>query len=469
MKFINRVQELRRLDHAVHLNDGGLVVIWGRRRVGKTRLLLEWAKKHKGVYYTADESAPSVQRKYFALALEQVFPGFGSVEYPDWTTLLMRLAREAIHTGWKGPLIIDELPYLVSMSPEFPSVLQKFIDLDAREAKLVVALCGSSQRMMQGAVLEPSAPLYGRANEIIKLGPISVGYMGEALEINNPREIIESYAIWGGVPRYWELIKNKGGTLLEHIDRIVLDPMGPLHDEPNRVLLEEIPSAISLRPILDSIGLGAHRLSEIASRIGQPATSLARPMQRLIELDLVTKEIPFRTLEHHSKRTLYKIKDPFIRFWFDVVASRRSYFAQTLPANRQKWLKENLQSLFPSAWEEICRLAVPLLSQEWGEPFFCQAGRYWHGQGPEWDILADSLDGGSLLVGEAKWISKIPSIHWVNKTVELIKAKGLPVLPHPYPTKIVYALFIPERPLHLDLPINVRVIDAADVIRVLRQ
>lgn len=467
MQFINRRQEMHRLDHVAHLAGGGVVVVWGRRRVGKTRLLLEWSHKYKGIYYTADESAPSLQRKYFALALEQVLPGFSAVEYPDWTTFLMRLAREAMQVGWRGPLIIDELPYLISMSPEFPTVLQRFIDLDAKKAKLIIALCGSSQRMMQGAVLDASAPLYGRAQEIIKLGPISVGYIGEALEFEKPREIIESYAIWGGIPRYWELAKNHGGTLWEKVDRIVLDPMGSLNDEPNRLLLEEMPSAISLRPILDAIGLGSHRLSEIASRIGLPATSLTRPIQRLMELDLVVREVPFGAYEHNSKRTLYKLKDFFVRFWFDVVASRRSYFAQTLAVNRQKWLKENLQAVFSCAWEEICRLAVPWLSQQWGEPFFGQAGRYWHGQGPEWDLLAESMDGQALLIGEVKWTSKMPPAHWIYKTIELMKSKGIPTLSHAHHKKFFYVLFVLEKPSSLKLPANVKVVDAEEVIRAL--
>jgi uncharacterized protein len=468
VKFINRKKEMARLNKVANLPNGGVVVVWGRRRIGKTRLLLEWAHKHRGVYYTADESASPLQRKYFAMALEQILPGFSSVDYPDWTTLLARLAGDAIHAGWHGPLIIDELPYLVTASPEFPSVLQRFLDIDAKRAKMVLALCGSSQKMMQGAVLNASAPLYGRADEIIKLGPISVGYIDEALDLKNAKEKIESYAVWGGIPKYWELVKNNGGALLECIDNIVLDPMGPLNDEPNRLLQEEIPTAVSLRPVLDAIGLGAHRLSEIAARTGQPVTSLGRPIQRLLEVDLILREIPYGSQEHHSKRTLYRIKDSFVRFWFDIVASRRSHFAQTTSVNRQKWLKDNLQYFFSKAWEEICQQAVPLLSQDWGSPHFGQASRYWQGQGAEWDILANSIDGDAILIGEAKWISKLPSEAWIHKTVAELKAKGLPPLQrHPH-VKVHYALFIPEKPLKLTLPPDTRVVDAEEVIHSLQ-
>lgn len=459
MKFIDRQEEMARLNRLVKSDEAELAVIWGRRRMGKTRLLLEWTEKHEGVYYTADESSAVLQRHYFSLALEQALPGFSAVQYPDWQTLFMRLAKEAQQLGWRGPLVIDELPYLIVTSPEFPSILQRFVDHEAKRAKLIIALCGSSQRMMQGAILDASAPLFGRAKEIIKLGPISVGYMKEALGIEQPREIIETYAVWGGIPRYWELVKSNGKSFLENIDDIVLNPMGALHDEPNRLLLEE--SSINLRPILDAIGLGAHRLSEVAARIGQPVTSLARMVQRLLELDLIEREIPFGADEHNSKRTLYKIKDPFMRFWFEVVASHRSFFAQATSPHRKDRLQASLQSIFALSWEDICRRAVPYLT--WQEHAFGHANRYWHSSGPEWDILSESIDGKTLLIGEAKWITKMPSNAWILKTIEELKNKGIPPVNRHPKAHFVYVLFIPEKPKQITLPPQVKLIDAEDI------
>jgi AAA+ ATPase superfamily predicted ATPase len=465
MKFINRKKELSRLNHLIRLPGANTAVIWGRRRVGKSRLLLEWARKYKGVYYTADESTASIQRKYFATAIQQVLPGFSELEYPDWATLFSRLAREAIQAKWRGPIVIDELPYLITVSPELPSILQRFIDIEAKKAKLIIALCGSSQRMMQGAILDHDAPLYGRAQEIIKLSPISIGYMGEALKLKSPRAIVESYAIWGGIPRYWELVEKSRGSFVEKIERIVLDPMGVLHEEPSRLLLEE--SAVNLRPILDAIGFGAHRLSEVATRMGQPATSLMRPIQRLVELDLIQRELPYGTDENNSKRSLYSIKDPFLRFWFNVVASRRSLFSQVTTPIRIEWLKQALPHLFSIAWEELCRFAVPFLSMKLGQEFYEQASRFWHGQGAEWDILAKSEKSKTLLIGEAKWLSKSPSTKFVHKAIEELKNKGIPPVPRHSNEKIQYVLFIPEKPRGV-FPPDVKIIDAKEVITALR-
>ena len=466
MKFVNRKQELSRLNRAARRKEACLAVLWGRRRVGKSRLLQEWSRKHQGVYYTADESAASIQRKYFAMAIEQALPGFAEVEYPDWRALFIRLAQDASRLKWKGPLIIDEIPYLIQNSPELTSIIQKFIDHEAKKAKLLIVLCGSSQRMMQGAILSSSAPLYGRAQEILKLSPLTIGYMQEALNIKNSREILESYAIWGGIPRYWELVEKTKGNFWEKIDRIVLDPLGPLNEEPARLLLEE--SAMHLRPLLDAIGLGAHRLSEIAGRIGQPSTSLMRSLQSLMELDFIQRENPYGADVNNSKKTLYKIKDPFLRFWFYAVGPKRSLFSQVTPAKRISWLKQRLPYLYSMIWEELCRLAIPALSLKWKEGMYGPAGRFWHGEESEWDILAQSEDNTSFLIGEAKWTKKRPTLSWVYRTIDELKNKEIPPVKRPPDVKLRYVLFIPEKPTKMNLSEDVRVVDAREIIRSLK-
>ena len=116
-----------RLDAALE-HSGALAVIWGRRRVGKTRLFIEWSQRHDGLYTAADPSAPSVQRRYLAAAVDRRFPGFAGVEYLDWRSFLERLAREAGRSGWPGPFVLDELPYLIAADRALPGVLQSWVD-----------------------------------------------------------------------------------------------------------------------------------------------------------------------------------------------------------------------------------------------------------------------------------------------------------------------------------------------------
>ena len=235
MEFLNRRAEMRRLDRVLE-NPGGFAAIWGRRRVGKSRLLIEWSRRHDGLYTVADASAPPVQRRYLAAAIAARFPGFADVEYPDWRSFFGRLTSEAARTQWPGPFILDELPYLVAADPTITGILQNW--LDAPHPRPCLVVCGSSQQMMHGALLDAGAPLYGRASEAFTIRPLRPGYLPAAFPAAGLRELVSLYALWGGMPRYWELAQRFGTDLDAAVDTLVLDPAGALHDEPNRLLRE---------------------------------------------------------------------------------------------------------------------------------------------------------------------------------------------------------------------------------------
>ncbi len=448
MRFLDRVNEVARLDRLTNRRTGGLVVLYGRRRIGKTRLLLEWCAKHGGVYTVADLSSAEVQRSYFTQAVSRRLEGFGDLVFKDWRGLLSRLAGEATHTGWHGPLIFDELPYLVGPSPELPSVLQSWLDHEARDARLVVAVAGSSQRMMQGLVLSSNAPLYGRASEILELSPLEPMYLREALGTGSTVALVESFAAWGGVPRYWELASTLRGNAQSRVEQLVLDPLGPLHREPDRLLLEEVPSALEVRPVLDAIGAGAHRVSEIAGRIGRPATSMSRPLDRLRELGLARRETPFGEPERKSRRSLYKIDDPFFRLWFRTVAPHRAQLTAGSRPARAALLARYWDGLVSQAWEDLCRARIPRLAPAsalgklgpWGA-----ASRWWKGGAPEWDAVSESVDGKRLLFGEVKWSERSLPVSQVERQARALMAKSPPRLPTRYSKhEIVRALLVPE-------------------------
>ncbi len=458
MDFLDREEELDRLERLVTQRDGALCVVWGRRRIGKTRLLVEWARRSGGAYFVADESAVPLQRQRLAEAFAVRVPGFADVEYRDWSTLFDRLARDAVAARVRGPFVIDELPYLVASSPELPSVLQRFVDHGVKQSRLVLALAGSSQRMMQGLVLGQDAPLYGRARESFEVGPLPPGFLGAAISSRDPLEIIESYGVWGGVPRYWELAREHA-SLREAVDALVLAPNGVLHDEPMRLLMEELPPATSLRPILDAIGGGANRLTEIASRIGTPSTALARAMTRLTELGLIVRETPFGEPERSTKRALYRLADPFLRLWFALVAPKRALLAQVPRAARLALFDQRAPHLWAASWEVMCRAAIPRLAPELGFAFG-PARRFWSGGGPEWDAVAETLDGKTLLLGEAKWTKDV-SASALARIHESLAAKGTPKTRTP--STVQRVIFVPTS-RKVVLADGTRVITARNVI-----
>jgi len=465
MNFINRLDEMNRLLQVVAQSRPALVVIWGRRRFGKSRLLTEWCRKVNGTYWVADESAPAIQRRYLAEELSAVFPGFADVSYPDWSVLLKRLASEARQVNWHGPLVLDEFPYLVSGAPELPSVLQKWIDREKREGGIVLALSGSSQRMMLDSVLNSSAPLYGRADELFKLEPLLPGYIGEATSLSDPQSLLDFYTCWGGVARYWELAQPFKGNFREALDERVLSPLGVLHDEVNRLLREETPSAMPLRPIMDAIGLGAHRTSEIAARLQIPATSLSRSLTQLQQLGYIRREIPYGENEKSSKKALYRLSDPFLRLWFKVVAPHRGILQTASKPVRIKWLENNWPGLRAQAWEELCQMAIPylrLFQREW-QP----AGRYWAGNQSEWDVVCKSLDDDILILGECKSLAHPATRKDIDKTIRALMAKTVPdsigrMRQHEY------VIFVPEHDQNAGpLPENIHIVDGQHVFRAL--
>ena len=400
LPFLDRREEADRFRRLLSREEGSLGVVYGRRRCGKSRLLREILPPGQAVYYVGDDREASLQRASLATEIGRLLPGFDQVTYPDWDALLGRWWREA-RPGMV--LALDEFPSLVAVAQELPSLLQKYLDREG-ERGVHVLLSGSSQRMMQGLVLDRTAPLFGRASEILKISPLPAGWIEEALNLRDAALAIEAYGVWGGTPRYWELAGDHP-DLRAAIRSLVLSPLGVLFEEPSRLLLDDMRDTTQAASILSLIGQGCHRISEIAARLGKPVTALSRPIQRLQDMDLIAREIPFAEAPRGTKRTLYKISDPFLRFWFRYVEVNRSRLGAGLVSTVEEEILQRLGHHIGEVWEELARASVPLLrigDRTWGT-----AGRWW---GPgldrqplEVDLVAYSLDGGSVLVGEVKW------------------------------------------------------------------
>lgn len=465
--FFDRGPELARLRRALRRDDDALVCIYGRRRLGKSRLIRELIADRPAAYYVGDDRDASVQRDALAREIARLVPGFAAVAYPGWAELLERFWRDA---PARVPLVIDEFPSLVTVSPELPSLLQKYCDAPSRRGRKTI-LCGSSQRMMLGLLLDANAPLYGRAQEIVKIEPLEAGWLMRAFSMRDPAEAVERWAIWGGVPRYWELAR----TYRRHADAVralLLDPLGVLHREPERLLLDEMADATRAASILTLIGQGCHRISEIGGRLGQPATSLARPISRLVDLGFVTREVPFDAADRDSKRSLYRIGDPFLRTWFRFVEPNRSRLALGLLSAVEADLRRDMPAHVGFAWEDLARRSVPRLT--FGGRTFGPAARHW-GRGSsgtltEIDVMAvEDGNPDHVLVGEAKLTCSDGEI---ERRVAALEARAA-TIPSLAGKTLTFALWIARRPAtrtshRYSPPKGVRIVTAADVMRVLR-
>ena len=431
MEFVDRIEETARLKEVLAEEKPSFVVVYGRRRLGKSTLIKR-VLSDGDVYFLADRLEASHQRALLAKVVAQALPDFDKMEYPDWETLL-----RAINYRVERPLTLclDEFPYLVEQSPELPSVLQKL--LDGREVKYNVVVCGSSQNMMYGLVLDSTAPLYGRADVILKLAPIRLPYLREALGFSG-EETVEEYAVWGGVPRYWELREGRG-SLAEALWRNIFSVNGTLYEEPVKLFQDDVKDVVKTSTIMSYIGAGANRLSEIASRCNEPVTNMSRPLKKLIDLGFLEKEVPFGADEKSGKKSLYKIADPFMAFYYQFVVPNRSFIelGRRLPVEQA--LAAHFHEYVSGWWEKLCRDAVT--GNVVGGVLYGKARRWWgtlmeedrRMEQAEFDVVAESLDKKCLLVGECKWTSgedgQSLTAELVRKASRLPFAKGRTIVP----------------------------------------
>ena len=401
MKFVDRIDETARLKDALAGEKSSLVVIYGRRRLGKSKLIKR-VLSDKDVYFLADRSEGQHQRILLAKVIAQVFPDFDKLTYPDWESIFRAVNYR---TDKRFTLCLDEFPYLVEQSQELPSVLQKLVD--EKQLKYNLVLCGSSQNMMYGLFLDSTAPLYGRADEIMRLAPIRLSYIREALGLD-ATSAVEEYAVWGGVPRYWELRENRT-SLNDALWHNILSVNGTLYEEPIKLFQDDVKDIVKTSTIMSYIGAGANRLSEIAARCNEPATNLSRPLKKLIDLGFLEKDVPFGIDEKNAKKSLYKIADPFMAFYYQFVVPNRSFieFGRRLPIEQA--LTAHFYEYVSMQWEKLCRDAVT--GNVVKGVIYGKAKRWWGSvlnddkkpEQVEFDVVAESLDKQYLLVGECKW------------------------------------------------------------------
>ncbi len=395
LPFLDRDAELTRLRRTLTGRSPGLACVYGRRRLGKSALLLQLIAELPAVYYVGDDREAPLQRRALAAEIARLQPGFD--EDRDWERLLSRWWQDTPPTL---PLILDEFPAMVTASPELPSLLQK--QLDRRRRPLV--LCGSSQRMMHGLVLDATAPLYGRATEILRIEPLALPWLRPALGLRSAAEAVEHFAVWGGVPRYWDLAKDFASRS-QAAAALVLDPLGVLHREPERLLVDDITDTARSASILSLIGSGCHRMTEIAARLGMPATSLSRPLARLLDLDLVARTVPFGRTVRDTKRTLYRLCDPFLAYWYRFVEPNRSRLAAGQLGEVAGEVERQWPQFLGGAWEQMARDSVARLTI--GRRRWRPATRWWGSANDrvaiELDVVAEAADDRRhVLVGEAK-------------------------------------------------------------------
>lgn len=454
MEFVDRKTEIKELERVLSPDSKPkFVVVFGRRRLGKSTLIKK-VLHPSDIYYMAVDMVTQLQLDMLRTQLSVKFPILSTISIDSWEALLLMVNNL---TTEQFTLCLDEFPYLVKHSPELPSILQRLID--SGELKYNLIICGSSQRMMQNMILSRSEPLFGRAQVIIDLKPIPISYMQEALKFS-PINTIEEYSIWGGVPRYWEL-REEYSNLKEAIVATMLSSTGVLYDEPKRLFLDDMAATVQSESLMAVIAGGASRLSEIAARMGKEATALSGPLDKLLQMNYLRREIPFGESPKKSKKGIYKINDPMMDFYYSFIIPNLSNIGRGRTEYVIDEIETKINEYVGRFWEYLCREAISgnkLFGHRWKE-----ASRWWgnvpmsgmkesHGKfrEMEFDVVAESSDGTALLVGECKWTN--PEV--ASELEKKLRSKA-ELLPFAKGKEIITVLFLKHPPKDKDSDYNI--------------
>lgn len=349
--MIGRIQEMNQLERMYRSTRFEFMVMYGRRRIGKTTILQEFSKIHKTIFFPAQEKNDALNLQDFSRLLQEYFDGDFIAGFANWEDALNYLGRKA--QDQRTVLIIDEFPFLAETNPSIKSILQHKIDHDWKDRNLFLILCGSSVSFMLNDIMGYKSPLYGRSTGSMEVLPFD--YLESAAFFPNYSEEdkLIAYGILGGVPRHLNAFDPKR-SLKENIISEILTEGAFLNDEPQTLLRMELREPAVYNSILEAVANGCNRVVEIADRIHEEKSKCSKYMLTLQTLRLLEKHVPCGE-PSGSKKGIYEITDYFYRFWYRYVFSNKSYYSMLGIDKAADEIMEEISDYMGPVFEDICR------------------------------------------------------------------------------------------------------------------
>ena len=410
-EFVNREKEKAFLESEYRKDTPSFVVIYGRRRIGKTSLIKEFIKDKSALFFLATEESEAENRNTFKSAVSEYIgnPLLEQADVDSWEELFNYIVKDSTHD--RKLIIIDEFQYIGKANRAFVSVLQKIWDTVLSEHNVMLILCGSLVNMMYSQTLSYDSPLYGRRTGQIKMKQIAFRCYPQffANDDLTERQLIESYAVTGGVPKYIETFEPYRDVYTA-IERCVMSKESYLYEEPAFLLEKEVRDVGSYFSIIKTIASGKEKQSEIASALNVAQTNLPKYLKTLIDLDILEREVPAtEDKPEKSKMGLYKIKDNYIRFWFRFIYPYRSY----IEMDNTDFVMQKIKAGFiPNhaafVYEDICRREyMPALVAEGKWDFTpTRIGRWWDRSDTEIGVVAVDETTDNIIFGECKFTNE---------------------------------------------------------------
>jgi len=400
--FFGRKKELETLEKLYKKRGFELVVLYGRRRIGKTTLISHFIKEKPAIFFSAQEANDKINLQMFSGLLYRFFglAKTGLPAFADWNSAFLFLAEKTRNK--RLVLVFDEFPYAVAANKGLKSVLQNAIDHKFKQSNLFVILSGSQIGFMENEVMGSKSPLFGRRTAQMKLSGFDYFDAAGMLSKYSNEDKIRLYSCIGGTPYYLSRIDKKL-SFEKNLATLFFDPSGYLYEEPLMLLKQELREGAMYHSIISAIALGATKLNEIASKIGEECSKTIKYLDTLINLNILHKEFPFGENPEKSRKGIYRIRDNCYRFWYRYVFMNKTVIEQgTGPSLFKSFLPE-LNSYIGGPFEDICMQYMVRMNNHMELPFvFTQSGRWW-GPNAEIDMVFSDTNLKQFIFAECKW------------------------------------------------------------------
>ena len=364
--FVGRSRELEVLENLWQSPQARLLILYGRRRVGKTRLLAHWLQQNPsaGLYWVAEPASALTQLRSFSQALMafknpdvEISPEFS---YSTWELAFSELA--AMARNRRMAMFIDEVTYLIDVDPGFVGILQKVWDGPLSKSNLLMALAGSQMGLMQKHLLDYDAPLHGRLTAQMSLPALPYGCTREYFPHYSPAERVRLYTMWGGVPAYWERT-DASLSVMENFRLNVLPSHSWMIDE-SRILLQDFISDLhNYVGIMRAIANGQHTISDIAKLTGLNGSKASFYLSVLRDTGFVERQVPITKLGTDTRSGHYVVTDAYLRFFYRFLSAYQSKLALGQLQQILELLDNEMDSFIQAnTWPELCRQWLLLAS-----------------------------------------------------------------------------------------------------------
>lgn len=430
--FYGREEELKFLDIKLHSSKAEFIIIYGRRRIGKTELLRQFAKSVPHIFYVGRECTDNEQLEAFTKMIASGNPEAKYINFSSWENAFRYIGE--MTSNEKKLVIFDEFPYAVFSNKSLPSILQFLWDETLKNENLMIVLCGSSMSFIEKELLSEKAPLYGRATGIYKVTELAFSTAALFLQSMCFEDMITVYSILGGIPHYLKQF-DAMKSIDENIKNNIMEKGCVLYNEVEFLIKQELRETSKYYSVIEAIAMGNTKLNQISQRTQIEARTLSKYISNLIELGIITREYPV-TDSIKSKASIhsgiYRIKDNFFNFYFRFIFP---FISEIETANidlvYETEIKPNLNQFVSNTFETVCIQYLRKLNIEGKLPLkFTQIGRWWL-KDMEIDIMG--LERRKpVFYAECKWQSRKMDTgdykHLVSKLEKMDQGTNKPYL-----------------------------------------